>query len=102
MTESILFFVREKRTASYRKEGVINMATITIRKPGFMRNDKMMRTYITVAETLCKELDKPNISYAEAYDLHARICDTYDEAAKYGGFLSTKEFLKWLDEQKDT
>ena len=78
------------------------MATITIRKPGFMRNDNMMQTYITVAETLSKDLCKRTTTYSEAYSLHVRICEVYDEAAKYGGFLSTKDFLKWLDEQKST
>ena len=78
------------------------MTTLTIRKPEFMRNDSTMRTYITVADTLSKELCKSNITFEETYDLLGRIRDVYDEAAKAGGFLSTKAFLKWLDSQNKT
>lgn len=78
------------------------MTTITMRKPGFMRNDAKMRTYLTVINTLTKELSDPRITHEELYDLTVRIQDCYEEAAKAGGFVGTQGFLKWLDSQSKT
>lgn len=73
-----------------------------IRKPKFMRNEGAMATYIVVAETIAMELARPETTPEEEYYYFKRIGECLDKAAKAGGFFRTKDFIKWLDEQKCT
>lgn len=73
------------------------MKTIIIRKPKFMRNDIGMKTYIDVAETISKEACRPELSPEQRYDLLKKVGECLNEAVKAGGFLRTKDFLKWME-----
>ena len=78
------------------------MNTIIIRKPKFMRNDIGMKTYMDVAETICKEACKPDLNSEQRYDFMKKVGECMNKAAKAGGFLSTKDFLKWMELHNNT
>lgn len=70
------------------------MNNFIFRKPKFMRSDEVMATYIKVAYTISKELLKTD-SVDERYELLKKIGECINKAAKAGGFLNTKDFIKW-------
>ena len=70
------------------------MNNFIFRKPKFMRSDEGMAAYIKVAYTISKELLKTD-SVDERYELLKKIGECTNKAAKAGGFLTTKDFIKW-------
>lgn len=75
------------------------MKTFIIRKPKFMRNDEGMKAYLTIAETISKEMCNTD-SLDERYCLLKMTGECINEAAKAGGFLSTEGFIKWMNSKK--
>jgi hypothetical protein len=76
------------------------MKTPILRKPKFMRNDVIMRNDITVATYAAKLLNDPDITEDQRHELMCMIATSINSAAKYGGFFSTGDFIKWLESQK--
>ena len=78
------------------------MKTLIIRKPKFMRSDYCMKIYLDVAETIGKEACKPELSPGQRYYLLKKVGECLYKAAKAGGFFRTKDFLAWVDKNKNT
>ena len=77
------------------------MKSTIIRKPKFMRSETAMLTYMDVAKTIIKELDRPGLSTTGKYDLLMKLNRCFKGAAKAGGFFSVRDFLRWVDEHKN-
>lgn len=75
------------------------MENIIIRKPKFMRDEATMATWVTVAESFSKEMNKPDLTLEMKSDLLVRIGYCLSEAAKAGGFFSTKDFCRWMNKR---
>lgn len=71
------------------------MTKFIFRKPEFMRSDIAMRSYFRTAEVILEEANKTTI-IEERYYFLKKADECIDEAAKAGGFLSTKDFFKWF------
>ena len=76
------------------------MKTIIFRKPKFMRSDIAMKAFIDVAECISKTMCKSELTLDEQYEMLKTIGECINEAAKAGGFFSTKDFIKWMEIQK--
>ena len=74
------------------------MKTIIIRKPKFMRDDNAMRAYIKVYCAMVNSMDD-NASLEDTIDDLSESAKILNKAAKAGGFLSTKDFLRWVEKQ---
>lgn len=72
------------------------MKTIIIRKPKFMRNDDVMRTYISVAETISKEACRPERTTEQRFELLSKVSEYMGEAAKAGGFRNISDMCRWM------
>lgn len=70
-----------------------------IRKPGFMRNDAAMRSYMETANALCDRISNNNMTLVEKYEMLQRIKECYDKAAEAGGFRNTGNFLTWMEDE---
>ena len=73
------------------------MKTPIIRKPKFMRSDIAMKAYIDTADAIGKTLADPSLTQEQQYELLKKIGECINKAAKAGGFLSTEDFIKWMD-----
>lgn len=78
------------------------MKSIIIRKPKFMRSEIGMKTYIDVAETIGKEACRPELNSEQRCDLLKKVGECINKASKAGGFLNTKDFLKWMELHSNT
>lgn len=79
------------------------MKSIIIRKPKFMRSDAAMVAYVRCANACGKSLDtQDNLTLDEKYELARKIGECINKAAKAGGFLRTKDFIKWMNEYETT
>jgi hypothetical protein len=78
------------------------MKTIIIRKPKFMRSDRVMKTYIDVAETISTEACKPDLTPDQRYDLLRKVGECLNKAAKAGGFRNVSDMQKWMEAQRTT
>lgn len=76
--------------------------TIIIRKPKFMRNDDVMKTYINVAKSIAKCMDETECTSDQKYEMLKEVGECINKAAKAGGFLSTKDFNKWIFSQTNS
>lgn len=76
------------------------MKSIIIRKPSFMRSDMVMRQYLDIAEAIANIMCESELTSDEQYELSKRLGECINKAAKAGGFLNTKDFIKWMEEQK--
>lgn len=77
------------------------MKTIIIRKPKFMRNDTMMHIYIDVANVINEQACNPDLTPDQRYYFVRRMGECLNKAAKAGGFLRTKDFIRWMELHKD-
>lgn len=73
---------------------------IIIRKPKFMRNDEVMRSYLIVAATITKEACRPDLSQDARVDSLAMAGGCMKKAAKAGGFMSVKDMIDWAAKHK--
>ena len=73
------------------------MKTSIFRKPKFMRSDAAMKAYISVAIAIMECMDSSELTLDEEYETLKKIGECMNKAAKVGGFLSTKDFIKWMD-----
>lgn len=78
------------------------MNTPIIRKPKFMRNDSVMITYIDVARSISEVMCRSELTLDEKYDLMKALGECLNKASKAGGFLSTMDFVKWMNRQINT
>ena len=78
------------------------MKPIIIRKPKFMRDDGLMKTYIDIAETISKEACGPELTTEQRYDFLRRVGYCLDKAAKAGGFRNVGDMHKWMELQTTT
>ena len=76
------------------------MKTIIFRKPKFMRSDIAMKTYVDIAESIGMVMFRPDLKPDELYEMLKKFGECINEAAKAGGFFSTKDFLKWAEIQR--
>lgn len=75
------------------------MENIIIRKPNFMRDEASMTTWVMVAESISKEMNKPDLTLEMKDALLVRFGYCLSEAAKAGGFFSTKDFCRWMNKR---
>jgi hypothetical protein len=73
--------------------------TLIIRKPKFMRNDEVMKTYLGVAATIGKEMTRSELTTDQLYELSKKIGECLNKAAKAGGFFSTADLIKYMNSQ---
>jgi hypothetical protein len=64
-----------------------------------MRNNTSMLTYIVIAETTSQIMRESDLTLEEQYEMVETIRDCLKKAAKAGGFLSTRDFVRWMDRQ---
>lgn len=78
------------------------MKPIIIRKPKFMRSDRVMKTYIDVADTITKEACRPELTPEQRYDFLVQVGVCLNKAAAAGGFISVGDMYKWMESQATT
>ena len=76
------------------------MLNIIIRKPKFMRNEAVMIAYMKCANSFGSVLTSQDVTLDEQYETMKKIGECINEAAKAGGFFSTKDFIKWMEKHK--
>lgn len=74
------------------------MKTPIIRKPKFMRNETAMQVNLTIVGTISTIMRESDLTLDEQYEMLDIIRDCLKKAAKAGGFLNTRDLLRWLDE----
>ena len=72
------------------------MKTLIIRKPKFLRNDDVMKTYIDIGESITKIMDDSKLTTDQKYELLMKLNECLHKAAKAGGFFRTEDFCKWM------
>ena len=82
---------------------VVLMKPIIFRKPKFMRSDLAMKTYMQVAESIARMvlIHESRMTMDETLEYYCKVGECINKAAKAGGFLSTKDFIKWMDIQNE-
>jgi hypothetical protein len=79
------------------------MKPIIIRKPKFMRNDGLMLGWMKCAQACTNTMSKTK-NLDEQVKMLKQAGECINNAAKAGGFFSTKDYIKWLklhDTKKD-
>lgn len=76
------------------------MLNIIIRKPKFMRNEAVMIACMKCANSFGSVLTSQDVALDEQYETMKKIGECINEAAKAGGFFSTKDFIKWMEKRK--
>lgn len=76
------------------------MNTMIIRKPKFMRNDALAKTYLEIAETMVRCTDTPDITTDDRYEMLKKCGEFLNKASKAAGFFRTKDFIKWNETRK--
>lgn len=72
------------------------MKTLIIRKPKFMRDDRAMLMWVNIAELVTKEMDNPELTLDQKFDLLTKLGECFSNAAKVGGFLRRRDFINWM------
>ncbi len=68
-----------------------------IRMPRFTRNEVMFHTQLLLAEQYKNKLIFEDLSEETRFEFTRLWMSTLDSAAKYGGFLTVTDLLRWLD-----
>lgn len=70
--------------------------TTIIRKPKFMRNDRLMANYYDIGCTIMEQAEKTeNVDEQLGYTIEAM--QIFEKASKAGGFLNAGSMFKWLE-----
>jgi hypothetical protein len=77
------------------------MKTIIIRKPKFMRDDKLMEGHIAIAKGIAETIEQVGIVSAEMQGMFTEMNYHWNKAAQAGGFFRIEDFWRWMDEQKN-
>lgn len=71
------------------------MKNIIIRKPKFMRNDKLMHEWIQIAQNIQKQIKENELMDSLYADLWDSWWNCIRSATKAGGFFNVDSFMEW-------
>lgn len=73
------------------------MAKFYIRGPKFLQNETMFRTQLALAKEYERKAIYESCSYEERMDYMNLWRKFLEMAAEYGGFLTVRDLVRWMD-----
>ena len=78
------------------------MKTPIIRKPKFMRNEVIMKYYVTKINYINNTMRCIGLSPSIRKEMLTELDECINKAAKFGGFFNTKGFNRWMETCNNT